>query len=91
MMALLKSIKQDDGLTTTYHRVLFVQITTNRQNSIAVLSYIDEASRMDEEVGEYRPYKKSVTYETDYTPDMTIEDAYEYLKTLEVFEGATDI
>lgn len=90
-MALLKSIRQNDGVVTNYHRVLFVQITTNRQNSIAVLSYTDETARADEDSGDYQPYKKSVTYETDYSPDMTIENAYEYLKTLEVFEGATDI
>jgi hypothetical protein len=37
------------------------------------------------------PYRQSVTYETDYSPNMTIEMAYEYLKTLPEFEGATDI
>lgn len=91
-MALYKEIKQSDGVTTKYHRVLYVMITTNRQNSIAVLSYVDDESRMDE-VGNVmaQPYQKSVTYETDYDPTMTIESAYGYLKTLPQFEGAEDI
>ena len=34
-MALYKEVRQSDGVTTTYHRVLSVTMTTNRQNSIA--------------------------------------------------------
>lgn len=91
-MALYKEIKQPDGVTTKYHRILFVQITTNRQNSIAVLSYVDDESRSSELTDtDISPYQKSITYETDYDPDMTITDAYEFLKTLPEFEGATDI
>ena len=33
----------------------------------------------------------AITYETEYDETMTIEKAYEYLKTLPEFEGATDI
>lgn len=91
-MALYKEIRQDDGVTTSYHRILFLHLTTNRQNSIAVLSYVDEASRSDELVNiAAQPYTKSVTYEVEYDPTMTIESAYEYLKTLPRFEGATNI
>lgn len=90
-MALYKEIRQADGVRTTYHRIMFLQQTVNRQNSIAVLSYTDEEARRFEQDGEYRPYRQSVTYEVDYDPTMTIEKAYEYLKTLNVFVGATDI
>lgn len=91
-MALCKAIKQSDGVTTNYHRILFLQSTTNRQNSIAVLSYIDEHARNDEkETFDSVAYKKSKTYETEYSPNLTIDLAYEYLKTLPEFEGATDI
>lgn len=91
-MALYKSVRQADGVTTNYHRILFCQITTNRQNSIAVLSYVDGAAR-EAEVAETiaQPYSKSITYETDYDEGMTIEKAYEYLKTLPEFEGAEDV
>lgn len=91
-MALKKDIRQDDGVTTNYHRVLFTQCVTNSHNSIAVLSYVDEQSRLDEANGAIaQPYRKSVTYETNYDPTMTIESAYGYLKTLPLFEGAIDV
>lgn len=91
-MALYKSIKQDDGVTTNYHRILYLHTTTNCQNSIAVLSYVDDESRKSElENIMSQPYQKAVTYETAYDESMTIESAYEYLKTLPIFEGATDI
>lgn len=91
-MALFKAIRQDDGVTTNYHRILYITMTTNRQNSIAVLSYVDEASRESEkDLTLAQPYQKAVTYETTYDPAMTIESAYGYLKTLPRFEGATDI
>ncbi len=90
-MALYKEIKQDDGVTTSYHRILYVMTTINRQNSIAVLSYVDNESRDSEKDNIIaQPYQKAVTYETTYDPNMTIEKAYEYLKTLPLFEGAVD-
>lgn len=91
-MALYKVIKQDDGVTTTYHRILFVQTTVNRQNSIAVLSYVDSDSRDSEKESIMKqPYRRSVTYETAYSQDMTVESAYTFLKTIPQFEGATDV
>lgn len=91
-MALCKEIRQDDGVVTNYHRILFIQTTTNRHNSIAVLSYVDDKSRESEkEATMTQPYRKSVTYEIDYDDSMTIKKAYEYLKTLPEFEGAEDI
>lgn len=90
-MALYKEIRQEDGVRTNYHRILFIQKTINRQNSIAVLSYTDEEARKFEQDGDYRPYRQSVTYEVAYDPTMTAEDAYAYLKTLDIFAGATDV
>lgn len=91
-MALYKEIRQDDGVTTNYHRVLFVMTVTNHHNSIAVLSYVDETSRDDEKNKVVaQPYQKSVTYETAYDSNMTVETAYDFLKTLPEFEGAENI
>lgn len=91
-MAIYKPIRQDDGVVTNYHRVLFLMKTVNRQNSVSVLSYVDEAVRSDEiEQVIAQPYCKNVTYELPYDPDMTIADAYAYLKTLPLFEGAEDV
>lgn len=91
-MALFKAIKQPDGVVTAYHRILYMQITTNRQNSIVVVSYVDSDSRMDEkEHIVSQPYQCASTYEVAYDPDMTIESAYERLKVLPQFEGAEDV
>lgn len=91
-MALYKEIRQSDGVTTKYHRILYVMVTTNRQNSIAVLSYVDDESRDGEKENVMaQPYQKSITYETTYDPNMTIEAAYEWLKTLPLYEGAEDV
>lgn len=91
-MALFKAIRQDDGVTTSYHRILYVTKTVNRQNSIAVLSYVDETARTDEQSSMLaQPYCKAITYETEYDDNMTVSDAYSYLKTLGKFEGAVDI
>lgn len=91
-MALHKKIKQKDGVTTDYHRILFIQITVNRRISIAVLSYVDGESREREKDDPFdQPYCKSVTYETDYDENMNIESAYKFLKTLPEFMESTDI
>ena len=91
-MALYKEIKQPDGVTTYYHRISSVTVTTNRQNSIAVFSYVNGESRDGEKSGIVtQPYIRAITYETDYSPNMTIDLAYEYLKTRLEFDGATDV
>ena len=91
-MALIKDVRQDDGVTTAYHRILFCKVTTNRQNSIAVVSYVDAESRETEKSETNTPpYQRSTTYEIPYDESMTIESAYTYLKTLPQFEGAEDI
>ena len=89
-MALQKEIRQDDGVTTNYHRILHITQTLNRQNSIAVLSYVDSEARATEGA-EFQPYQKAKTYEFPYVADLTAEAAYNLLKTLPLFEGAADV
>nr|DAH43946.1 MAG TPA: hypothetical protein [Caudoviricetes sp.] len=89
-MALLKSIKKENGITLNYHRIQFIQSTINSHTSIAVLSYVDEESR-DMEGTESDPYKEAITYELPYVEDMTVEAAYDQLKILPEFDGAKDI
>ena len=91
-MALQKAITQHNGVITNYHRIMSVIMTTNRQNSITVISYIDKTFRDDEKDQVLvEPYREAKTYEIDYDGTMTIELAYEYLKSLPEFEGAIDI
>ena len=85
-MALKKKVIQDDGVTTEYHRILYVQSTVNSHCSVAVISLVSEEIRDKQLAGEIRQ-----PYETTEYDDLTIEKAYEYLKTLPEFEGAEDI
>ena len=87
-MALLKPITKDNGITLNYHRILFIQSTINRQTSIAVLSYLNEESREKENTAN-EPYKEAITYETPCVENMTTDQAYDYLKSLPEFEGAS--
>ena len=89
-MALLKNITQEDGVTTNYHRILLTQSVINNHTSISVLSYVTQTSRQSESIGS-TPYKVCNTYETEYIENLTIENAYDYLKTLPQFEGAQDV
>lgn len=88
-MALIKYIQQDNRIITSYHRILYIQSTINSHTSIAVLSYVDKQSR-ECEGSEVQPYKTAVTYETNYVENMTVSDAYQYLKTLPEFSDAVD-
>lgn len=91
-MALYKEIRQDDGVTTKYHRILYLTKTVNHHNSIAVLSYVDNAARSQEQENILtQPYQKSVTYEIPYDESMSLASAYDWLKTLPQYEGAEDI
>lgn len=91
-MALKKDIKQADGVVTNYHRILYINVTVNRQNSIAVLSYVDSESRDNEKESIMaQPYRKAISYVTAYDPKMSIETAYAFLKTLPEFEGSIDV
>lgn len=85
-MALKKTIRQNDGVTTEYHRILFLQQMVNSHTSIAVVSHIDADLRAVP-----GSYQQAITYETNYDENMTIKSAYEYLKTLSEFEGALDV
>lgn len=91
-MALKKKITQDDGVITEYHRILHVFNVVNSHSSISVASLVSDLIRDREKSGDIsEPYQKVVTYETTDKWDMTVEAAYEYLKTLPEFKGAEDI
>ena len=90
-MAIMKAITQEDGVTTNYHRILYVQNMPNSHTSIAVLSLVSDEVREEQKAGDIEhPYTYSVTYETEEHDDLTVSEAYDYLKTLPAFEGAED-
>lgn len=94
-MALSKKIGLGNGVVVNYHRVVSVNTITNVQNIIEVASYTSRSKREDEIAAlkngeEMNIYIETQFFNADYDQSMTVEGAYNYLKTLPEFEGATD-
>lgn len=98
-MALLKPVLRPNGLTLNYHRIAMVKIDTNQQITLLMHSYLNEEARNYEkryEAGEIEgeptfPYVDAEYMSFDYDENMSIKNAYEFIKTLPQFEGAKDI
>lgn len=94
-MALIKEIVLDNGITVNYHRVVSVENVTNQLSIIEVASYTSESKRLEEKekLANNEPmdifiYTEYISLE--YTQDLNVDTAYEYLKTLDKFAGAID-
>lgn len=102
-MAIKKQITAPNGIVTEYHRVAMLKIDTNQENTILIHSYLSEAGRQIEKdyaAGLYSdveegmmnfPYVETQYINFDYDGEMTIVGAYNYLKTLPLFEGGEDV
>ncbi len=103
-MALKKQIELDNGVITTYHRIVSINKVTNQNTIIEVASYTSEDKR-NEEKEYYNKAKNNEITDNDginvfietnyiskeYSENDTIEDCYEYLKTIEKFKDAINI
>lgn len=96
-MALKKAIIQDNGIVTEYHRIFDIENIINDRTRIKVYSYINQAEREKEKRnpkysprGNYIYIVKSIE-NLDYDDSLTIDKAYEYLKTTEKYKGAEDV
>lgn len=102
-MAIKKKVTAPNGVVTEYHRIAMLKIDTNQQNTILVHSYLSENGRQVEKDyadGKYDeldegmmnwPYVDAQYLNCKYDGEMTIEKAYEWLKTLPQFDGAEDV
>lgn len=95
-MALSKRITLDNGVDVNYHRVVSVNIITNVHNVIEVASYTSEAKRREEQeaIQNGLPmdiYINSSFINAPYNQSMTVEGAYNYVKTLPGFDGARNV
>ena len=95
-MALYKEIEQQNGIITNYHRVVSVNIITNIHNIIEIASYTSQQKREEELDSIKNKTGCNVFIETtlkmaNYNQNMTVEDAYKWLKTLPDFDDAEDI
>lgn len=94
-MALKKEIELDNGVTVNYHRIVSINKITNVSNIIEVASYTNEQKREEEKEAIENGTEMNVFINTqyinaEYDETSTIENTYEYLKTLEQFEDAED-
>lgn len=95
-MALIKPIKQDNGVVLSYHRIADIRNVVNDKTYIDIISYVDKEEREKEKhQPKYSPRKYDIyTVQSqemvDYNDTLTIEQAYEYLKTLPKYEGSED-
>lgn len=97
-MALKKNVTLDNGIILNYHRVVSVNNITNQTSIIEVASYINEVQRIKEkewyeksDKGDMNVLINAKYYSTEYNKNLNVDNAYEYLKTLEEFECAEDI
>ena len=102
-MALKKKVTAKNGIVTEYHRIAMISVEVNQQNTILLYSYLSEDGRQVEKdyaAGKYNdmdsglvpfPYYDAQYLHPDYDGTMTVEKAYEYLKSLLEFERAEDV
>lgn len=96
-MALIKPIKQKNGVILNYHRIYDIKNVVNDKTYINIYSYLNEEERNKEkEKSEAEKYVMDIyinisTESTEYNDALSIEQAYDYLKTLKNFEGSEDI
>jgi hypothetical protein len=89
-MALKKEIILDNGIILNYHRIITLQLVTNKYINITTLSYINEETR-NEDVLDDKVIITNVYTIENYEEDYNIKRAYEYLKTLPEFENSEDV
>ena len=95
-MALGKEVVLDNGVATNYHRIVSLTVVTNIQNTIEVASYTNEEKRLEEQEAiesgeEHNVFIHTQFVQAPYNQEMSIKTAYDYLRTLSEFEGATNI
>lgn len=94
-MAIIKSITLENGINVNYHRVVSVNNITNRSSIIEIASYTSKSKRAEEKEALQSNQSMSVFIHseylnTTYNPNLNVNSAYTYLKTLEKFTGYTD-
>lgn len=93
-MALIKSKNN-----TEYHRINSLNIITNKKIIINTSSYTSKEKRLEEieynnsdnkDINGIAVYIEYSNYEIPYDEEMSITEAYKYLKTLDEFKDAED-
>jgi hypothetical protein len=88
-MAIKKKIQLDNGIITNYHRIVSLNKIINNSNIIEVASYTSEEKRKEENSG--NAFIHTTYLQIPYNENMTVSEAYDYIKTLENFKNSKDI
>ena len=97
-MAINKNEVLPNGIPISYWRIASLVCIVNQQSIIEVVGYVDQEQREREQ--QYDPESSieplDVVTETrfltvEYDPNMSVNKAYEYLKSLPEFHGAEDV
>lgn len=89
-MAIKKKIVLENGITTNYHRIVSFNKIINKSIIIEIASYIDEEKRKGEEDSN-NTFINTTYLQIPYDENMTISDAYDYIKALDNFKNSKDI
>lgn len=95
-MGLIKQITSPEYIPLKYHRVYGITNEIHSHFTISLMQYISKEDREQEKENPLAPiYRTSKAYIKRYDDptemeEMTIRDAYNWLKTLPEFEGAID-
>ena len=94
-MAIIKKITLQNGIETNYHRIVSVNNIINQASIIEIASYTDKSKREEEKLSIKNKDRINVFINTEYlkkeyTKNLNVDTAYEYLKTLEKFQECTD-
>lgn len=94
-MAIIKKIELDSGITINYHRVVSVNNITNQASIIEVAGYTSKAKREEEKEKAPKGEPMNIFIDTKYfgvpyNPDLNVNGAYEYIKTLDMYKNSTD-
>ena len=94
-MALNKEIIKDNGLATTYHRILHIHMDCSgnkTRTSVSIASYVDESYRLKEKSGEcentvavIENYDLNIPVNSD---SLAFSTFYNKLKETETFEDS---
>lgn len=94
-MALIKKITLENGISVNYHRIVSITNIVNNQTIIEIASYTSKSKRDEEKDALKKGAKMDVFIKTkfenfDYSENLSVSDAYEYIKQLERFENSKD-
>ena len=95
-MALSKNIELNNGITVNYHRVVSVNNITNQASIIEIGSYTSKEKRDEEKSALENNQPMNIFINTEYmninyNKNLNVDNAYNYLKTLEKFSNSTDV